>query len=921
MDENKNYPVEEPKNESVNNFDTRANYQAQNSDSGANYQPQTTASESNLQTEKVKKKSKLPLIIGIAAVALVAVLAVVLILLGGQNNKGGNNKSDSDKEDEEVVEKFTVTFDSDGGTKVKSQKVKKGGKLNFPTNPQKEGYMFLGWYVGDEQWSFENDVVTKDITLKAKWGSIISVGTLYSVDFDTRGYGDIPSAYVSPGITVPRPKNPDNENFLYWSVDGVTPWDFDNDVVYSDITLIAVYDDDDDLTFTLEYAEGTVLRMATGYNNHMTGLSFNASVAGEGITLADGKIYHTGDLKPTWAEVSKILSIHFEDKYQGNTAQREWMYWQDQLDRVDMISGTSAQLSEAGNAGKLINLADYLDDMPNLKKFLKENPAVYLSIVADINTGAFYHTPCFDGISDVERVPLMRTDWVEKLLNGEGDFYAESCHNIVSGYYDPYMPSSGKIVIDVVNPDGTGTEKVTKNYDAAGNIVALMNEAGNISGVEAVNMLRDYIDIAYNGYYGTNRADLFIGQNAAWDADELVALLRCVVANPQTLNGTDSVQGLFSREDDNNQRRVDMFRFAGTLFGVRGLESRQEYLYVGADGLLHDARMEEDTYIALEKMNAMVREGLISTSFVNKEDTDSGQMLQEDRGFMHYDYNQTQTVYNETKLDEDEKYMAVMIPVARWFDGTYPNGVYMRFTESWRSVKTDGWAISKAGVGNDTNKLHAALALIDYAYSEKGRILMSYGPDAFIAKNDDGSYVTFDYNGKEMPVIADAAYYELWDRAYGNYINYARQYLGSCIGFVKSQAFEYQCTHPVGQQGYKKISNAIKYGVIKHPELYMTENPWYSIVPTILPTTNQEKNIIAGFTELGANGLFSSNKNGINLFLDIIVNDYTGEGLDSRSAVLNTVSINWNGATYLAIMNNAYQKIVRFYEISVVINN
>jgi putative aldouronate transport system substrate-binding protein len=51
-----------------------------------------------------------------------------------------------------------------------------------------------------------------------------------------------------------------------------------------------------------------------------------------------------------------------------------------------------------------------------------------------------------------------------------------------------------------------------------------------------------------------------------------------VVANPQTLNGTDSVQGLFTREEANNQRRVDMIRLAGHLFGVRGMESRQDYL-------------------------------------------------------------------------------------------------------------------------------------------------------------------------------------------------------------------------------------------------------------------------------------------------------------------------------------------------------
>ena len=41
-------------------------------------------------------------------------------------------------------------------------------------------------------------------------------------------------------------------------------------------------------TAELTYAEGTVLRMATGYNSTKTGLFFDAEVAGEGVTLADG---------------------------------------------------------------------------------------------------------------------------------------------------------------------------------------------------------------------------------------------------------------------------------------------------------------------------------------------------------------------------------------------------------------------------------------------------------------------------------------------------------------------------------------------------------------------------------------------------------------------------------------------------------
>ena len=671
----------------------------------------------------------------------------------------------------------------------------------------------------------------------------------------------------------------------------------------------------------LEYAAGTVLRMATGYNSKQTGLFFDADIAKDGITLADGNTYNTGDLKPTWVEVEKRLGIKFENKYQGNSATNEFKYWKEKLADVDMVSGTASQLSEAGVAGDIVNIAEYLDYMPNFKAYLEANPIVRLSITGDTSNGAIYFSPYFDGVNDIERMPLMRTDWVEKLLNGSGDFTASASNNLAPASYTPYMPTSGSVTVDVVKADATGVEQVTKNYAAAGNIIATMNAAlasGTVTGVEAVNMLRDYIDAAYGGYYGTNRADLFIGQNAAWDADELVALLRCVVANPQTLNGTDKVAGLFSREDANNQRKIDMFRFAGTLFGVRGLESRQDYLYVGTDGKLHDARQEEATYEAIERMNAMVDEGLISSSYVNNESMTTKDMLKNDAGFMHYDYNQTQTLYNAPEqqvLGEGEKYMAVMIPVARWYDGTNANGVYMRFTESWRSVKTDGWGISKAGVGDNKDKLNAALALIDYAYSKEGQILMSYGPDAFIKTKADGSYVTFNFNGEQMPVIADATHEELWSNSVGkgNYTNYARQYLGSTLSFVKSQAFEYQCTHAVGKEGAAKISNAIALGIIKHPELAVTANPWYTSVPTVLPTTNQENELLNGYTELASSGKFSQSKNQFNLLVDFICKGYNGENTDTRAATLNTVKNTWGGSGYLLIKQDAWERLLEYY--------
>ena len=374
------------------------------------------------------------------------------------------------------------------------------------------------------------------------------------------------------------------------------------------------------------------------------------------------------------------------------------------------------------------------------------------------------------------------------------------------------------------------------------------------------------------------------------------------------------MQGLFTREDNNNQRRVDMFRFAGHLFGIRGLESRQDYLYVGTDGMLHDCRQEVETYEALDRMHDMVEEGLISAAFVNKEEESTKTYLENDLGFMHYDYNQTQTIYNETVLDAaaGEKYMAVMVPVARWEDGT-EGGNYMRFTESWRSVKTDGWGISVPGVEGNPDKLNAALALIDFAYSPEGMILMSYGPDAFIKTNDDGSYVTFLFNGAEMPEIADATREELWAKANGNYTNYARMYLGSTLSFAKSQAFEFQCTTDAGREGAGHISTAIGLGTIKHPELALTENPWYTSIPTVLPTTKADNDLLNTYTDL--TNQFSQQKGDdkVNVLVDVIASGFTFEGFSSAEEAADTVANTWNGLAYLDVKEWAWEDLQDYY--------
>ncbi|MBO7078449.1 MAG: InlB B-repeat-containing protein, partial [Bacilli bacterium] len=64
---------------------------------------------------------------------------------------------------------YDVSFNSDGGSEVESQKVKFGYKVAKPKDPTLDGYDFDGWYIGDEKWSFSTTLVTETITLKAKW--------------------------------------------------------------------------------------------------------------------------------------------------------------------------------------------------------------------------------------------------------------------------------------------------------------------------------------------------------------------------------------------------------------------------------------------------------------------------------------------------------------------------------------------------------------------------------------------------------------------------------------------------------------------------------------------------------------------------------------------------------------------------------
>ncbi|MDR2579711.1 MAG: InlB B-repeat-containing protein [Fibromonadaceae bacterium] len=83
---------------------------------------------------------------------------------------------------------YTITFDSDGGSAVDEQKIAKGGKINEPAEPTKEGFTFLGWLseLLENFWDFLNDIVTSNTTLTAVWEAISSSSTNQSSSSETQ---------------------------------------------------------------------------------------------------------------------------------------------------------------------------------------------------------------------------------------------------------------------------------------------------------------------------------------------------------------------------------------------------------------------------------------------------------------------------------------------------------------------------------------------------------------------------------------------------------------------------------------------------------------------------------------------------------------------------------------------------------------
>ncbi|GLC90167.1 leucine-rich repeat protein [Lysinibacillus piscis] len=73
--------------------------------------------------------------------------------------------------------KYTVTFNTNGGSAIAPKSVAQGEGITAPTAPTRAGYTFAGWYKDSTlqiAWNFGTDKVTETTTLYAKWNAVLT---------------------------------------------------------------------------------------------------------------------------------------------------------------------------------------------------------------------------------------------------------------------------------------------------------------------------------------------------------------------------------------------------------------------------------------------------------------------------------------------------------------------------------------------------------------------------------------------------------------------------------------------------------------------------------------------------------------------------------------------------------------------------
>jgi len=173
------------------------------------------------------------------------------------NKDGKNITADTEINAVYTINTYTVTYVIDGEV-VDTQTIEHGAKIAEPTAPTKDKANFAGWFSDEAAWDFDNDTVSADVTLYAKWSDVpvfhISGKVVEETDNkDVKVTVSGATVELKLGTTLIATETTDENGTFYFG--GQKAGDYNVVVTSGDkvvTVLVALHDhDEDDLTVEL----------------------------------------------------------------------------------------------------------------------------------------------------------------------------------------------------------------------------------------------------------------------------------------------------------------------------------------------------------------------------------------------------------------------------------------------------------------------------------------------------------------------------------------------------------------------------------------------------------------------------------------------------------------------------------------------
>lgn len=601
---------------------------------------------------------------------------------------------------------------------------------------------------------------------------------------------------------------------------------------------------------------------------------------------------------------------------------------------IDLVMGDGTYFNKAITNELLEPISKHLNVMPHFAQWVENNPAIWKSM--KYTDGEVYFTPYFDGLNSIEKMQLFNVEYVAKLLDKDGEYDTNAARAVTSVY--TATVTDGDQVLDVVGNDGKKTS-FTAHFSTANNPVA--KQAGTKNGAELVAALKEglraeYKDAFDKGIY-TKLSEVFTGEKACYNTDDLIALLRACKANPVYLTGEDQEMRPIAPRSAEDKRTIDLTCLI-SLWGYRGMDSENGKLYIDATGTLQDARTQEGTYQGLNYLHQLYEEGLFVTNYTSDPSgAASGKGEWRKKGIetgttvMLYDYNATSSPFNKDAVGNStskSNLQPILPPVVKWSadkdlnyqateNGTITNlkGRYFHFSESNRALKSGGWAVP----ASSDNK-ESAYALMDYLFTKEGAYIQDFGPDngkywslATSSDSDAKKAAIATVNGGESPIITEGLMDDILHNAEGlDWNNYMRCIVGSTqgIGHTREDSLDYQVTvSESSQNGLSNIKKAISAGAMILAQTGVNEGSskfFMSVPQTINLTPGQLADQKTSDAANKMTTIWDSSKKGCPIVSWIINGSST---ISAQYSTYEAFKTSWNDVDFVSIKSYRTQCI------------